>query len=419
MLAPALLRDAAVVPLDTTAGSSSDVTLSFTLASDADSQSTRARVIFPESYTFNVTKPELPIKSIEYRTPDASTYTSICQGGDCPTASQFVAVGAPQLYAVLPTAMYSDVSQGVTVFGANFDVDASDIRVKIGEQQIPVQSVLTSQKLLIQVDCANELRCSALCSLQEPTGVVKEQRGCPEFLTPSATVPDGCGRDDPCPGGGNATLRAPSRVAHMIEVSSDGGQTYTRNLVEFAMYRKLASACPNNCGGDVRSTSCNFDLSPPSCFCKDSFSGIDCGTAPTPLRVISNFGPRSGGSRVQITFAYEEKFDTIPDSFRCIFGDRIIQASLVDDDNFIYTIECDAPAVSGNVWHLDVDLSIKTKEVCINGEGCCSTRDECFKGFLSNLTLPFYYFDHEPTQTKSWARLSSDRNAHTLCASAA
>jgi hypothetical protein len=52
--------------------------------------------------------------------------------------------------------------------------------------------------------------------------------------------------------------------------------------------------------------------------------------------------------------------------------------------------------------------------VCINGEGCCSTRDECFKGFLSNLTLPFYYFDHEPTQTKSWARLSSDRNAHTF-----
>jgi len=288
-----------------------------------------------------------------------------------------------------------------------------------GESENRVQQVKSGQKIIVQIKCATTDADSELCTMTDPTGDV-DSRNCTLSEAPITGLElSRCGMR------GNVTV--PIRIRVPIEVSTDAGVLFSKNVVNFTMYMKLGDACVGNCGGPRRGSACQPQAASP-CLCRDGYSGIDCGTAAAPLEVTPNYGPIVGGKPVVVKMFSEQPMESSGNrKYRCIFNDYIAAASFLPGedsvDSFIFYLSCTTPLKNNGRAKREVaddigsdmaplDISINQGQGC--EIGCCSTQDPCFTGAVSDLTKTFNYFDNEPMSTESYSPLEGNTHAHTF-----
>jgi hypothetical protein len=274
-IVPGILSRGSVLLQSFVAGSKTDITANFSPSFDL-SQGDLVLGL-PASFTLNLTgNARIPVKRIQVNSKQSCPSVA----NPClPSNVSKLPAPVPGVFGMFPVSAFVDQNQAVTIFGANFG-QYNGLVAKFGNEIFPAKFSSTSEiEVKVNTSAIYLSRAGMIqskgCNVSIPPGPLEEV----SVLNCSSRL---CSMTEPHCQNIDFKLSVP------VDVSFDG-LVFTSSKVQFAIYRKLNDACPNDCGGAQRGV-CK-DL---QCTCKFPYDGIDCGIAPTPLTIQPNFGPLSG-----------------------------------------------------------------------------------------------------------------------------
>ena len=420
---PGLLAETSVKPSVVTAGAMSDIVVMYKTSSTLSPDSPETVIAFPPTYKF--LKPDqsnLPVKSIHVNgvCQCSNSSADACSNRCADATFRSAPAPIPEVRAVSPVASYSDSKQRVTVYGSNFD--GHDVRAKLAETMLPV--VLVRDNLVVvEVDCSEELRANnTFCGLKAPGGINTERK-CERSVGWGETFNETkCGDSTVGEQRVGMTWTGPIELS----VSHSGYPSYghfTDSNINYTVYRRLMTACPNDCSDrGVCSTIASGTGIVYLCKCRYPFEGIDCRSGPTVMAIKPDFGSLTGGDDVQVQIFTGVPLSVAGKTYRCIFGTRIVTASLMPD---LMTLRCVVPPKSvlgpNATDTVPVYITLNQGSTCEKQEGqkvsCCYTDspDGCFRGEISHTPRYFTYFDSSSLQTGAFVateELGANAHAH-------
>jgi len=438
---PGLLTFTSINLAARTAGAASDITVDFTSSTPLPNGS-QAVILFPPTYTVLLpSQSKIPVFSVYINDECKCTDTTpaACPHRCEPAAHRGAPAQIPDVRALMPVSGYSDAKQRVTVYGTEFE---GTVRARLGGVELPIVWVRTNSLphvLVVEVDCSeNKRQNNSFCAMELSTGEVLSQR-CMNPLGLGETF-----NVTKCGNGSKAGSMPVSMAwSGAIELSiskigypNDGH--FTSSKTNYTLYRRLPDSlgsCPGDCSdrGVCSATTVGSGEITYLCKCHYPFEGIDCRTGPSVIAVKPDFGDLYALPKSEIDV---EIFSAVPltangKTFRCIFGTRIVTATLLPGPPAIFrclippkamVIDSKKTFPFSSRDTVPIFITINQGPTC-ERDGCCYTvgpggeRDPCFVGSLSHSYRNFAYYDGSETETGAFVRtveLGTGVHAHVF-----